>query len=369
MPRTSDSFDQFIRAVHRRQVVLWIIERAGLGVALGSAAAAVLVAVSIWHGGEGAWNLAAFALAAGAGVGVIAGAVRRPSTLASASEADRQLGTSDLFSTAFALNARVDARQSDAWADTILALATERCRRHTPREVILRRLGVRAWGGILLSVAFVAVLAALSSASREAVASRTIGNDTTLDNQAASRTARQPIVDLTDVTQPPARQHRADLSPEDDRPSDAKDLTAQTVPSDTAAKPDARGSHDANIDASSPGAGGSQASSPPPRAPRAERANPSEPTAARDDATARPENGSPRAGVGRAAQDRRGTDPATGGVITHQDGAPSKPSAPWTSNTWPETVESAEQQLRAGRIPDDARDLVREYFDPAASAR
>jgi hypothetical protein len=63
------------------------------------------------------------------------------------------------------------------------------------------------------------------------------------------------------------------------------------------------------------------------------------------------------------------TDAATGDVITHTDGSTSSFVAPWSSNTWPQTVESAEQQVRSGRVPDDARDLVRGYFDPAASGR
>jgi hypothetical protein len=101
-----------------------------------------------------------------------------------------------------------------------------------------------------------------------------------------------------------------------------------------------------------------------------ERANPSERTDAREDVTAPRNDGSPRAGIGRAARsNQNGTDSATGGVITRSDGNPSHPAAPWNSAAWAQTVESAEQEVRAGRVPDDARDLVRGYFDPSVSAR
>src|SRR4029079_549390 len=92
----------------------------------------------------------------------------------------------------------------------------------------------------------------------------------------ATRSAHQPIVELTDVTEPPAlRQHRAELSPEDQPPSGPNDASAQMTP-DSDGKPDARDSRAASTDASSPGDGGSQATSAIPRAPAAARPNPTE---------------------------------------------------------------------------------------------
>jgi hypothetical protein len=367
VPRKSVTFDRFLRAVHRRQVTLAIVERAALGLGFGCVVATVLVAVVLWRGGDDAWNLAGLVLAAGAVAGAVGGMVTRPSALAAASEADRQLGTADLLSTAFTLSG---TELSDPWARTVLALAAERCRRHTPREVMLRRLGIRAWGGILLAVAFVAVLTALSSASRDAVASRTAGNDTTAPERDATRSAHQPIVELTDVTEPPAtRQHRAQVSPEDQPPPGSNDASAELT-SDSDGKRDARDLRTASNDASSPGVGGSQATSAIPRAPAAARPNPLERPDAHIDATAANHDGSPRAGVGPAARSNpNGTGPATGGVIARGDGNSGRRAAPWTSNSWPQTVESAEQELRAGRVPDDARDLVRGYFDPSVSPR
>jgi hypothetical protein len=357
VPRKPTTLEQFLRAVHRRQVALAVIERAGFGLVLGCAVATVLVGVVLWRGGENAWNVAGVALAAGAVVGAIAGAVTRPPVLASASEADRQLGTAELLSTAFTLGARSES--NDPWANTVLALAADECWRHAPREVILRRLGVRAWGGILLAVAFVAVLTALSSASREAVAART-SDGASSDGRAQSRPAQvRPIVELTDVAKPPVRQHRAELSPEDQQPANS-DVSAAPTPSDSEAKPDERDARITGTDLASPATGGSQATTPTPRIPAAERPNPSDPTVARADATAPRKDRPPHVGVGRASRSNQsGAETSSGGVVTNSHGNASQSRAPWTSNTWPQTVESAEQQLRNGRIPDDARDRVR----------
>jgi hypothetical protein len=365
------TFDRFLRAVHRRQVAFRIIERAGVALAVACGIATVFVAVVLWRGGNDAWSLAGFALAAGVVAGAVAGAVNRPSALDAAGEADRQLDTSDLLATALTLNARGDA--NDPWADTVLALAAERCRRHTPREVVLRRLGARAWGGILLAVAFVGVLTALSSTSGEAVAAGRAGDDAAVRGRDESRANRQPIVELTDVTQTPPRQRRAELSPEDSSSSSATDSTASSDQTTAAAdtQPDARDAGASNANASSAGAGQSQATSANPGTPDAGRPKPSPQAGAIADTTTRPrEEGPPGAGVGRAARSNEvGTDAAMGGVVTQIDNQPTRSVAPWSSDTWPQTVEAAEQQVRSGRVPDDVRDLVRGYFDPAASGR
>jgi hypothetical protein len=67
VPRNDVTFDQFLRAVHRRQVALRIVERAGVGLVIACAVATTFVAVVLWRGGDDAWSLAGFALAAGSG--------------------------------------------------------------------------------------------------------------------------------------------------------------------------------------------------------------------------------------------------------------------------------------------------------------
>jgi hypothetical protein len=346
--------------------MLRIVEGAGVGVVIASAAATALVSVMVWRGGDNAWEVAGLALASGAVVGAIAGAVTRPTALASAGEADRQLGTSDLLATALALRPRDD--ENDPWVNTVLALAAEACRRHTPGEVMVRSLGVRAWGGILLAVTFVAVLAALSSASPEAVAAGTSGKDTSARRDDAS-SAHRPIVELTDRMKSSSPQHRTALSPEDQQPHASDAGLAQASPS-SEAHADARDSRAASANTSSPGGGGSQATSATLQTPAAKRPNPSDRAEAREDASAPRNDGSPRSGVGRAARSSASaTDSAAGGVITGADDKPPHPPAPWTSNLWPQMVESAEQQVRTGGVPEEARDLVRGYFDPNASGR
>jgi hypothetical protein len=56
----------------------------------------------------------------------------------------------------------------------VLAIADDRCRRHAPSQVLLNRLGRRAWGGIGLAAALVLTLSAMTGNPREvrAVAAR-----------------------------------------------------------------------------------------------------------------------------------------------------------------------------------------------------
>src|SRR3954465_15731177 len=112
--RTSDSLERFVRAVHRRQAALRLVERTGVGILGASAVATVLVGVMVWRG-QDAWTIAAVTLGAGALFGAIWGLSARPSRLAAANEADRQLGRADLFATAWAVKDRAD----DPWARTV----------------------------------------------------------------------------------------------------------------------------------------------------------------------------------------------------------------------------------------------------------
>src|SRR5437899_7413367 len=94
-----DQLDRFVRAVHRRLVVVRALEGAGVGVIVASALAAMVTGAAIYLGKD-ASMFAAGAVAVGALAGLVWASLSAPSRLATAAEADRQLGLADLLSTA-----------------------------------------------------------------------------------------------------------------------------------------------------------------------------------------------------------------------------------------------------------------------------
>ncbi len=76
-----------------------------------------------------------------------------PTHLVAAAQADRQLRLGELLSTAIQIRLGRAAPAADVLCDAVLAMADERCRTLGPSDVLLRRWGARAWGGLGLSVA------------------------------------------------------------------------------------------------------------------------------------------------------------------------------------------------------------------------
>src|SRR3954470_5616294 len=171
MSPASDHLDRFIAALHRRLIVVKLLEKSGLGALAGSAIAALIIPLQLWRG-DAAVVPAAGATLLGALAGVIRALLRRPTILDAAAEADRQLRLADLLGTAIAV--RTSPRESDRdaaaipWLRSVIAVADDACRRHSPRDVILHRLNARAWSGIGLSAALVVAAAALVSESPRA---------------------------------------------------------------------------------------------------------------------------------------------------------------------------------------------------------
>ncbi len=350
MDRVPEKLERFIRAVHRRHVILRVVERAGIGLLCGCAIAVLVVAVMVWRG-QDAWNVAAIAIGIGAIVGAIWGISHRPSALSAASEADRQLQTSDLLATAWAMRS---SPANDPFQQTVLSHAAARCERVHPSTVILHKLGVRAWGGIGLAVAFVATLAALSSAP---VGAHDRQGSEAAQSKSEKRAVPRAVVDFAaDVDRP---QHRTELSPEDamhgNNVLDGQSTTAENDQSKDAQASD--GSKGTSQETS--GTGAAQGTTQTPQGARVER-----PTDASASAT-NPRTGAvPSPGVGRSAKNLRADDSAFAGIVTSDNAVPSSRSvAPWKRDSWPQAVESARRQLTSCRVPDEYRDVVREYFD------
>ena len=347
---------RFVRAVHRRQFVVRVLERAGLGLLGGCVVAVGLVGVMLWRG-EDAWGVAGIVLAIGAVAGAFWGLADRPTALAAAAEADRQLDLADLLATAWALRADAsDARDADPFRDAVMALAAARCRALSPSTVLLRRLGARAWGGIALAVAFVATLAALSDRSPRASAADSRPAPPGLE--AARDTARRPILEITvgDARMP----RRVEQNPADDRPlgNDTPDVSPdQSLDGPDDPRPPQ--SSQRTSSASSPGTGATEART---RTPDPSRKRPPHTPDANTPPDASPPDAREAAGgAGRAAEDPVSAQVTGGGTLAGK--LPARRDPPWAGADWPTAVHSAREAVRSGRVPDDYRDLVRGYFD------
>lgn len=155
---------KFLQAVRRRMMLVRVAESIGVCCAIAAAAAVVLIALLWWRGRSG--MPAAAVLVLGIFCGWIVGMARRPTLLAAAMEADRQLGLHDLLGTAL-LACTQDSAVTSGWRQAVAAMAQEHCLRLRPSQIVLRRLGARAWSGIGSSAALVLTLGLLTSQPTE----------------------------------------------------------------------------------------------------------------------------------------------------------------------------------------------------------
>src|SRR5213080_2065274 len=136
-------FFSFLRAVHRRLVIVRALEAGGIGIACGCAAS-LLLALCLWWSGRDALVLCIAAIAIGGITGLAWGWLCRPSAMDAAAEADRQLELADLLGSALC-----SLRYAgDPWHGAVVAVAEQRCAALSPSSVVLHRLGARAWGRI-----------------------------------------------------------------------------------------------------------------------------------------------------------------------------------------------------------------------------
>jgi hypothetical protein len=341
-----DQIERFIGAVHRRHVLLRILESAGVGVTVAAALGAAVVAVLLWRGEE-PWTVLYFSLATGAICGAIWAVARRPPTLAAAAEADGQLRTSDLLATAWSMR---DAPQGEPFVQTVLALAAAQCARVRPSEVVLRRLGVRAWGGIVLSLGFVITLAALSSASRSQ-ARDTVADARVPAEQTSARAKPRPIVEIAGDLSP--TQRRVERTPGQNSTLGSATEAESGTSQDESHAPANDVSQRPNGTADSGGIGQGETRTP--------LANSRNFTEALPRNTSRTTNAGPSAtgGIGRTANAAEPGTAAGGTVASDNHSA----LPPWQRGDWPSSVESAQRDVSSGRVPEAARDLVRGYFD------
>jgi hypothetical protein len=335
--------------------VLRVLESTGLGALVGCAAGGGLIPLLLWRG-VSTFPPTVAAVALGGLTGLLWSLTRRPTRLRAAVEADRQLGLSDLLATAVMVGTRPRESDRDAdaapWLRTVLAAADESCRRHAPAEVILRRLGGRAWGGIALAAALVMTLAALTAQEPAARASATVaarpapGGGAKFDPApAAQRTvagARTPDRSRSPGTGPESESERAPTGTESARVGSA--TSSASNPGKAPGSPGDAGT----------GAGAGRARTP---SSGEQTMRPAPPSASRQ-----PGDGAAGSGAGQSATRPAPGDTVTAGTVT-PDGSRAPGRAPWESPEWSGNASRARDAVESQQVPDSRRELIRAYFE------
>jgi hypothetical protein len=335
--------DVFVRALYRRMLVVRALERVGLGLLAGCAVCLVLMPILIWRG-EPTGALAAAALGTGGVAGLFWGLLHRPTRLRAATEADRQLGLSDLLGTALTL----PGQPADAMEATVLALAEARCRAVSPSAIALNRLGVRSWGGIVLAGALVTGLGLFGGQSPDSSAQAS-GPRSWQEIEAAQDQANAThLVDAPDF-----RRARPGTGADDDDHS----------PDSTQTQSEDGNTSTARISASNNGVGSSEQGT---GAGTAVSASKGGDGAHRDPLTGGHTaggvgTGHTAAGGGNAATSEGNGAEASSGATAGTSKARHVPV--WRAQGWPAAQDAARDALRGGRIPDSYRPLVRDYFE------
>ena len=358
MASAAPHLERFLRAVHRRLVVVRVVEHAGIGALAGCAGATLILPLLIWRGEQTLVPVGAL-IALGALAGTWWGVIRRPSRLSAAMEADRQLDLHDLLGTA--AGAGPDDG-SNPWFRTVLALADERCRRHTPAQVVLRRYGSRAWGGIGLAASLVLTLAALLSppGTTTAVASRdpdvNVARSAANPDHSAELPAPAAAAAPRNVVGAPPHESRSI----DTGPSTEDELRGREAARDPSGEPSnspPRSTAASGTDGKGGGAGRARPRVASPDVPSS--SPPNRGAASSGDARA---NATATGGGSEVPDSSPGNGDAPG-AASGTTGGQAPRAGPWESSTWPADARAAEGAVETGRVPDSYRDLVREFFD------
>jgi hypothetical protein len=301
--------------------------------------------------------------------------------------ADRQLGTDDLLGTAAGLRAGCGVRSENAgdmdnpWVGVVLMAADRRCRTVSSRDVALRRLDGRAWGGIALAVAAAVALAVLAGPAGERATSRDIAaGATAVGPRPGPAAVDRPLVVLAadarlNAGPSAASSDEGERFGQDEPDRVAAAPTPDTRPAFTAEPP---GSEDAEPTAGGPestgGASGygKVAARPgepePPRGTPTDPATPAPPATQPDRRTAAA-SARPAGGGLTTGEPPSGTGSITAGPPVGRtgsagvDAAPPPAVLPWETDRWAADARAAREQVEAGRVPPAYRDLVRQFFE------
>ncbi|HTL28498.1 MAG TPA: hypothetical protein VL282_04735 [Tepidisphaeraceae bacterium] len=329
--------DTFIRAIHQRWVIWRALERVAIGVLVACAAAAILYPILVWRG-QPAMPMILGAMGLGALCGAIFGLKSRPTQLDAAIEADRQLKLQDLLATAF--SAARGLAGTDEWHATVIAMAEAKCRAIAPRDVILTRLGVRAWGGIGLAAAFLLTLGILST--------------NPVVTQAVATAQGRSVAKPDSVANPPAesRGFMQTTPSRNANPGEPSGENHSQIPTPTDSQASSANASSNKNGNTSDGTGGGQSKTDT----KLESHLPSSasPSNISNDSASRTASGG-----AASAHPTNGTE-KTGANMTGQTGTS---TPPWQSITWSSARQQALQDARDGKTPATYHDLIRDYFN------
>ena len=363
MGSAASTLDRFLSAVHRRHVLLRLLERTGVCILIACGACAVLIPLLLSQG-RSAEAPALWTLAMGGVAGLFWGSLRRPGPLEAAMEADRQLRLADLLGTALALRARGEA--ADPWGASVLATAEARCRDLSPSSVVLHRLGGRAWGGIGLATALVLAVTLLAGSPADTRAGRSAGPAGSPGDSGApgvlSERPDRPLI-ATDAT--PARRPVPQGAGTDAGPDRGASTGAEVVEATQGSNvPDAR-SDDSAARRTSAGDGSAGTSGSGSSTDRRKPTLPPQPPGATAGTGDGNRSAPPKAGVGRASDPSASPAVADAAAGSTAGAAPAAaPATPvWNAPGFDSGARRAREALEAGRVPAAYRDIVRKYFD------
>jgi hypothetical protein len=275
----------------------------------------------------------------GALLGLVAGVIKRPTKLAAAMEADRQLGLADLLGTAVAIGkAAVHGQNAHAtFEKTVAALAEARCAAMSPSTVLVNKLGARSWGGIALAVGLVSALGLMGGQERA-------------NARAASVATAKSWVEIEQERANAARMNSTPdmrVQPRGTGGDDADPVKA-AVNAD-AANVKAAGD---NTGAGNTGEGTGTGSA------KTNVGGNAEKTTAVGGNGEAGKNGV--AGGGGAGTANGGGDGKSGAGTVGEKG---RPTPVWQSAEWASAKDAAQEAIRSGKVPVGHQGIVRDYFE------
>jgi hypothetical protein len=149
---------KFIDAVHRRLIVTIVLENMAIFGGVGALAGLIVLPIFWWRGEPGWPGMGLLGL--GLVCGLIRGIGSRPTRMAAATEADRQLKLHDLLGTVLSIG---EVKKIDEWQSVIVASCENRVAGLRPSDVLVARLGLRAWGGVGVATALLLTLSILTA--------------------------------------------------------------------------------------------------------------------------------------------------------------------------------------------------------------
>ncbi|HEX4796698.1 MAG TPA: hypothetical protein VH370_23100 [Humisphaera sp.] len=336
-----------MRALRRRQTLIRLLEAGGVSLAAGCLISLPILAHEIWRH-QSSSALPPLVLIVFSFIGMTWAWSRRPSLLAVAVEADRQLGLKELLATSLHCG-----HCDPAFAESLRQEAERRAAKVRPSQVHLARMTLRSWSGIGLLLALVLSLnfAAHTNSSGREVA---LNEPAHSSGQSVASAPDRPLVDLSLDS---GRRARVEQDPEDPDASKFGQHSASPNDAATTRESIANAYPPRSNQRSSAGVGSGMSRSDPSRAhsvPTTDlaphsSANPAVPTG---------QTGS-GSGPGRSGNAGANADATASGVVVAPNLAK---AADWHSGAWQAQVDRARQSLQNGQVPPAYRELVREYF-------